>query len=154
MNKAREGLKRSDSNGRGRQTTLEGFTPFMQPITQTIPLGSIHELGEYMQAYVLPQACVTLLRSLYQRKPRYPPEAMIKTAIAFFLSRDKHLTVFYQRLKRSIDIQGNQSQQLGLAQQLGYEWDKAHKCYRIPSYNALHAFFCISGRLPEKQRVV
>jgi len=104
INEGREELKRSGSNGRGRQTTLEGFTPFMQSITQPIPPESIHELGECMQAYVLPQACVTLLRSLYQRKPRYPPEVMIKTAIAFFLSKDKHLTTFYQQLKRTIDI--------------------------------------------------
>jgi len=140
INEGREGLKRSGSNGKGRQTTLEGFSPFRQQITKTIPPGSIHELGEYMQAYVLPQVCVTLLLSLYQRKPRYPPEVMIKTAIVFFLSRDKHLTTFYRRLKRSTDIQGYQSQQLGLAQQLGYEWDKAHKCYKTPSYSTLHAF--------------
>lgn len=140
INEGMEGLKRSGSNGKGRQTTLEGFTPFMQPRTQTIPPGSFHELGEYIQAYVLPQACVTLLRSLYQRKPRYPLEAMVKTAIGFFLSGDKHLTTFYRRLKRTIGIQGYQSQETGLAKQLGYEWDKTHNCHRIPSYSAVHAF--------------
>ena len=55
-----------------------------------------HKLKELAKALVVPPEVEEFLRSCYKRDPRYPPIAVFKLLLLFFMSTFHHLTAFYE----------------------------------------------------------